>query len=43
LFDGGIDPMFAIRWKNLFERLAEAIDGCERAANIVAGIVIKNS
>jgi uncharacterized protein Yka (UPF0111/DUF47 family) len=43
LFDGGIDPMVVIRWKDLFERLEEAIDACERAANIVAGIVIKNS
>jgi hypothetical protein len=32
-----------IRWKDLFERLEEAIDACERAANIVEGIVIKNS
>jgi uncharacterized protein len=43
LFDGGIDPMVVIRWKDLFERLEEAIDACERAANIVEGIVIKNS
>jgi uncharacterized protein len=43
LFDAGIDPMFVIRWKDLFERLEEAIDACERAANIVEGIVIKNS
>jgi hypothetical protein len=35
--------MVVIRWKDLFERLEEAIDACERAANIVAGIVIKNS
>ncbi len=43
LFDGGIDPMVVIRWKDLFERLEEAIDACERAANIIEGIVIKNS
>jgi predicted phosphate transport protein (TIGR00153 family) len=43
LFDGGIDPMVVIRWKDLFERLEEAIDACERAANIVEGIIIKNS
>ena len=26
LFDGGIDPMVVIRWKDLFERLEAAID-----------------
>jgi uncharacterized protein len=43
LFDGGIDPMVVIRWKDLFERLEEAIDATERVANIIEGIVIKNS
>ena len=43
LFQNGIDPMVVIRWKDLFERLEEAIDACERAANIIEGIVIKNS
>jgi uncharacterized protein len=43
LFDGGIDPMVVIRWKDLFERLEAAIDATERVANILEGIVIKNS
>ena len=43
LFDGGIDPMVVIRWKDIFERLEEAIDACERVANILEGIVIKNA
>ncbi|MFL5830585.1 MAG: DUF47 domain-containing protein [Solirubrobacteraceae bacterium] len=43
LFDGGIDPMVVIRWKDLFERLEEAIDAAEHVANILEGIVIKNS
>jgi uncharacterized protein len=43
LFDGGIDPMVVIRWKDIFERLEAAIDATERAANIIEGIVIKNS
>jgi uncharacterized protein len=43
LFDGGIDPMVVIRWKDLFERLEAAIDATERVANIIEGIVIKNS
>ncbi len=43
LFDTGIDPMVVIRWKDLFERLEEAIDATERVANTLQGIVIKNS
>jgi uncharacterized protein Yka (UPF0111/DUF47 family) len=43
LFDGGIDPMVVIRWKDLFERLEAAIDSVEKVANILEGIVIKNS
>jgi uncharacterized protein Yka (UPF0111/DUF47 family) len=43
LFDGGIDPMVVIRWKDLFERLEAAIDATEHVANIIEGIVIKNS
>jgi uncharacterized protein len=43
LFDNGIDPMVVIRWKDIFERLEEAIDSCEHVANILEGIVIKNS
>ncbi len=43
LFDNGIDPMMVIRWKDIFERLEAAIDATERIANILEGIVIKNS
>jgi hypothetical protein len=43
LFQNGIDPMVVIRWKDLFERLEEAVDAAERVANILEGIVIKNS
>jgi len=42
LFEGGIDPMVVIRWKDIFERLEDAIDACEAVANILEGIVIKN-
>lgn len=42
LFDNGIDPMFVIRWKDLYERLEDAIDATEEVANIMEGIVIKN-
>jgi uncharacterized protein len=43
LFDDGIDPMVVIRWKDIYERLEQAIDATERVANILEGIVIKNS
>jgi predicted phosphate transport protein (TIGR00153 family) len=43
LFVGGIDPTLIIRWKDLFERLEQAIDSCERAANILEGIVVKHA
>ncbi|MDQ3769721.1 MAG: DUF47 family protein [Actinomycetota bacterium] len=41
LFEGGIDPMVIIRWKDVFERLEEAIDATETVANVLEGIVIK--
>ncbi|HEY4280035.1 MAG TPA: DUF47 family protein [Conexibacter sp.] len=43
LFDTGIDPMVVIRWKDLFERLEDAIDATETVANVLESIVIKNS
>jgi len=43
LFEAGIDPIVVIRWKDIFERLEDAIDSTETAANILEGIVIKNT
>jgi hypothetical protein len=43
LFEQGIDPMVVIRWKDIFERLEEAVDATEKVANILSGIVIKNA
>ena len=43
LFDNGIDPMVVIRWKDIFAVLENAIDATEDAAQILEGIVIKNS
>jgi predicted phosphate transport protein (TIGR00153 family) len=43
LFDNGIDPMVVIRWKDIYERLEDAIDATERVANILSNIVIKNA
>jgi uncharacterized protein len=43
LFSDGIDPMVVIRWKDIFAVLENAIDATETAAQILEGIVIKNS
>ena len=42
LFAGGIDPMVVIRWKDVFERLEQAIDACERVAHVLEGIAVKS-
>ena len=43
LFDGGIDPMVVIRWKDLFDRLEDAVDACKTAANQLETIVTKQA
>jgi predicted phosphate transport protein (TIGR00153 family) len=43
LFEAGIDPMMVIRWKDIFERLEDAIDATESVSNILEGITIKNT
>jgi predicted phosphate transport protein (TIGR00153 family) len=43
LFEQGIDPMMVIRWKDIFERLEDAVDATEKVANILEGTVIKNT
>ncbi len=43
LFERGIDPMMVIRWKDIFERLEEAIDATETVANVLQSIVLKNA
>lgn len=41
LFDGGIDPVLIIRWKDIFERIEESIDATEQAATILQGIAVR--
>jgi predicted phosphate transport protein (TIGR00153 family) len=43
LFVNGIDPMVVIRWKDIFERMEQAIDACETAANIIESIIVKHA
>ncbi len=43
LFEDGKDPVFIIKWKEIYENLEAAIDRCEDVANILEGIVLKYS
>jgi predicted phosphate transport protein (TIGR00153 family) len=43
LFDSAIDPMFVLRWKDIYDALEEAIDRCRTAANSIEGILVKHS
>ena len=39
----GIDPLTVIRWKDIYEKLEQALDACETAANVLGNIVVKNA
>jgi uncharacterized protein len=41
--DDRIDPLIVIRWKDIYDGLERAIDAAERAANVIANIVVKNA
>jgi predicted phosphate transport protein (TIGR00153 family) len=43
LFDGGHEPLFVLKWKNIIEDLEAATDRCEDVANVIEGIVLKNA
>ena len=43
LFEHEKDAIELIKWKEIFERLEEAIDVCEDVSNIVEGIVLKHA
>src|SRR5579884_1649742 len=42
LFANGEDPLVVIRWKDIYERLEEAVDACENAADVLEAILVKN-
>ena len=42
LFTGGADPLTVIRWKDIHEGLEEAVDACEKAADVLEAILVKN-
>jgi uncharacterized protein Yka (UPF0111/DUF47 family) len=41
LFEGGIDPMVVIRWKDVFDALEAAVDSCEKVAHVLEGITLR--
>jgi uncharacterized protein len=43
LFEGGVDPMVVIRWKDIYERVEEGIDACDRVAHVLRGIAVKST
>lgn len=42
LFHSESDPIAIIRWKDIHERLEDAIDACENAADVLEAILVKN-
>jgi uncharacterized protein Yka (UPF0111/DUF47 family) len=43
LFFGTPDPLEVIKWKELFDKLEEAIDECDDVSNVLESIALKNS
>ena len=43
LFEHEKDVFELIKWKEIFERIEEAMDVCEDVSNVVEGIVLKNA
>jgi len=42
LFEGGTDALEVIKWKELYDYIEEALDGCEDVGNVIERIVLKN-
>ena len=43
LFKENKDPIFVIKWKEIYENLEIATDRCEDVANIIEGVVLDNA
>ncbi|MGH7554469.1 MAG: DUF47 domain-containing protein [Longimicrobiales bacterium] len=43
LFAGSPDPLEVIKWKDLFDKLEDALDECEDVGNVLESISIKHS
>jgi predicted phosphate transport protein (TIGR00153 family) len=42
LFADGADPLVVIKWKDIHEALEEAVDACDKGANVLEAILVKN-
>jgi uncharacterized protein Yka (UPF0111/DUF47 family) len=42
LFAEGVDPLFVIRWKDIYGALENAVDACETVAHHLEGIALKH-
>ena len=42
LFDGSVNPLEVMKWKELYDYIEDAIDGCEDVGNTLERIVLKN-
>lgn len=43
LFDGGMEPLDVMKWKELYETLEDAADAFEDVANTLEGIILKHT
>ncbi|TMA13626.1 MAG: DUF47 domain-containing protein [Deltaproteobacteria bacterium] len=43
LFEPNANPLEVIKWKEIYDCIENAVDRCEDAANVIEGIVLKNS
>ena len=43
LFKGTPDPLYVIKWKDIYEKLEGTIDRCEHVANIIESVIIKHA
>lgn len=43
IFDGSHDAVEIIKWKEIQDKIEEAIDGCEKVANLVEGIILESN
>jgi uncharacterized protein len=42
LFAGAPDPLEVIKWKEIFDKLEDAIDACHQVGNVLESIALKN-
>lgn len=43
LYNGGKDPLFVMKWRDIYDYLESATDRCEDVANIIEGVVLEHA